>query len=402
MEVLVVVLIVGILAAVAVPQYQKAVLKSRYSALMPIAKSIANGNEIYYMEHGSYASDPADLDVTGQAEYPTGTELTLGDSMEYAYVLASNPSLNNHYIVYQKHSEQFPGETHCEALKTDKRANWLCQEGLKGERIGGSLTSGYNTYLLEGTGSGVTASTAAVLAGVACPEGSAEDACKVTENTDGSKTKMECSTPGDSGTCTYTTTNTDGSTTVCNGQYGKNENGKCMPTGKGTYEVTTDEDGNRVEKKCSSWNATQQGCSATADNEYDSNNNQTSQTYRTCSGFNADGSCSGYSGGIDFTWGYDANNNRTSQIYRTCSGFNADGSCSGYSGGIDYTYGYDANNNKTSVINRRCSGFNADGSCSGYSSGYIVDYTTSPSTRTECNSEAECAELLGAPLPYAQ
>ena len=94
MEILIVVLIIGVLAAIALPQYQKAVLKSRFSALMPIAKSIANGNEIYYMEHGSYASNPADLDVTGQAEYPTGTELTLGDSMKYAYVLASNPSLN--------------------------------------------------------------------------------------------------------------------------------------------------------------------------------------------------------------------------------------------------------------------------------------------------------------------
>ena len=38
MEVLIVVLIVAILSAVAVPQYQRAVMKSRYSALMPIAK----------------------------------------------------------------------------------------------------------------------------------------------------------------------------------------------------------------------------------------------------------------------------------------------------------------------------------------------------------------------------
>ncbi|MDD6152669.1 MAG: prepilin-type N-terminal cleavage/methylation domain-containing protein [Elusimicrobia bacterium] len=39
-ELLVVVLIIGILSAVALPQYQKAVFKSRVSTLFPILKSI--------------------------------------------------------------------------------------------------------------------------------------------------------------------------------------------------------------------------------------------------------------------------------------------------------------------------------------------------------------------------
>ena len=55
MELLVVVLIIGVLAAVAVPQYKRAVLKSRFSTLMPVANSLAKGNEVYYLSQGEYS-----------------------------------------------------------------------------------------------------------------------------------------------------------------------------------------------------------------------------------------------------------------------------------------------------------------------------------------------------------
>ncbi|MBQ3666507.1 MAG: prepilin-type N-terminal cleavage/methylation domain-containing protein, partial [Elusimicrobiaceae bacterium] len=63
-EVLVVVLIIAVLAAVAVPQYQKAVLKSRFSSLMPTTKAVHNGNEAYYLMHSGYARLLNELDVT--------------------------------------------------------------------------------------------------------------------------------------------------------------------------------------------------------------------------------------------------------------------------------------------------------------------------------------------------
>ncbi len=67
-ELLVVVLIIGILAAVAVPQYRVAVAKSRLSTIMPLLKSIATAQEIYYLNNGQYTADVKNLDVQMSAE----------------------------------------------------------------------------------------------------------------------------------------------------------------------------------------------------------------------------------------------------------------------------------------------------------------------------------------------
>ena len=62
-ELLVVVLIIGILASVALPQYQLAVAKSRLSNYMQMASSLRRAQEAYYMANGQYAVSLHDLDV---------------------------------------------------------------------------------------------------------------------------------------------------------------------------------------------------------------------------------------------------------------------------------------------------------------------------------------------------
>lgn len=63
LELLVVILIIGILAAVALPQYQKAVIKSRVSSGLNILKAIKDANERYYMAQGAYSRKFSDLDI---------------------------------------------------------------------------------------------------------------------------------------------------------------------------------------------------------------------------------------------------------------------------------------------------------------------------------------------------
>ena len=69
-ELLVVVLIIGILSATALPQYTKAVEKSRASEAMSILGTLTNGEQIYKMANGSYTTDTTLLDV----EVPTTTK----------------------------------------------------------------------------------------------------------------------------------------------------------------------------------------------------------------------------------------------------------------------------------------------------------------------------------------
>ncbi len=62
-EMLVVVLIIGILAAIALPQYRKAVAKAELAQLLSVEKAISNAQERYFLINGVYADSLQVLDV---------------------------------------------------------------------------------------------------------------------------------------------------------------------------------------------------------------------------------------------------------------------------------------------------------------------------------------------------
>jgi prepilin-type N-terminal cleavage/methylation domain-containing protein len=62
-ELLITVLIIGILAAIALPQYQIAVLKSRFATVISNTKAIKNAEEIYYLTNGNYTGTLSNLDI---------------------------------------------------------------------------------------------------------------------------------------------------------------------------------------------------------------------------------------------------------------------------------------------------------------------------------------------------
>ena len=343
-ELLVVVLIIGILTAVGIAQYQKAVDKSRYATLMPMAKNIHDAQEVFYMGRGDYSDDLSYLDTQLPGE-PSGTSANFGDGItaeissvdNYAYVKMSKEGLNNNYIIYQNRSLNFPGEIHCEALNDNTRANELCKN-LGGQEIGGSLTGGYTTYVLEGSGTGMPYSLAQA----------AEAAGTNWQSCDTYPCTKECSRDVKAGFSCSGTYNEDKSYSerVCQGEV-------CV-------ETEYDENGNK--KRAATCQLNGDVCQEMRISTYDENGHAISQ--RWCNVYDSSGKCTQYLG-ADYT--YDANGKMTSR--RDCSAVDSSGNCTAYSSGMDYTY--DANGNQTSQ--RSCSTFDSSGNCTRYSSG--TDYT---------------------------
>ena len=96
-ELLVVVLIIGILASIALPQYQKAVDKSRYTQAMILMNNLIKGEEVYHLENGTYTQKFEDLDI----ELPTPNAITNNaDSYTYTYSWGYCYTHNTGYGVY--------------------------------------------------------------------------------------------------------------------------------------------------------------------------------------------------------------------------------------------------------------------------------------------------------------
>lgn len=72
-ELLVVVLIIGILSAVALPQYQKAVYKSRAMKVYLGFNKLEDAQKIFYLSNGRYATSAEELDF----DFGTKTDFSM-------------------------------------------------------------------------------------------------------------------------------------------------------------------------------------------------------------------------------------------------------------------------------------------------------------------------------------
>ena len=154
-ELLVVVLIIGILASVAVPQYEKAVKKARLTKVIPLVKTLANAEEVFYMSNEYYTGNVSELDVDmpaggtlagistddGYLRFPDGTVIDLlagighqpggGSSL---YVVA-RLQVGLWYVQFLENSA-YPNVRLCGGDDT------VCKS------MGGSLIAGTNQYQL--------------------------------------------------------------------------------------------------------------------------------------------------------------------------------------------------------------------------------------------------------------
>ena len=98
-ELLVVVLIIGILASIAIPQYQKAVWKSRAAQLFTLTKNLATAQEAYFLENGNYATSFEEIILDFNNLQPTDTPIVpIGTSSSTATV--SNETMELSLNVY--------------------------------------------------------------------------------------------------------------------------------------------------------------------------------------------------------------------------------------------------------------------------------------------------------------
>ena len=92
-ELLVVVLIIGILSAIAIPQYQKAVWMTRARLLQMAVKNVADAQERYYLANGEYANSMDELDISYDSLPRRTSPISASFVMMYALGLRSDNAL---------------------------------------------------------------------------------------------------------------------------------------------------------------------------------------------------------------------------------------------------------------------------------------------------------------------
>ncbi len=156
-ELLVVVLIIGILASIAVPQYQKAVDKSRYAAMVQLARAMGKAQESFYTANGYYATDwnQLDLDLPNRKSLPINSEGRLmvgpaGFLLDTIYLSAIYFDGDSRIASYTQYYPQEAYKNHgarCLSYASrKKRGNAIC------EGFGGKLEESYNC---SDTGNGI-------------------------------------------------------------------------------------------------------------------------------------------------------------------------------------------------------------------------------------------------------
>ena len=109
LELLVVVLIIGILAGIALPQYRFTVAKSQFATLKNITKSLKESVDRYYLTHNALPTQFSDLDI----------DLPITRENDYT----------SSFYIY------FPGVDNCEIYHIPENSNVICSKTIAGTRM---------------------------------------------------------------------------------------------------------------------------------------------------------------------------------------------------------------------------------------------------------------------------
>lgn len=152
-ELLVVVLIIGILSAVALPQYEMAVEKARFTQALTAQKALVDAEQIYYMANGNYTSNLGDLDISFPGNALKDFSLLIHTSPNLHIQMQRNKQIGGHtiwataYLLDANRPET--GCTLSSSVPSSSKARRLCKL-VSGEQTPQTLEAGYDTYLLHG------------------------------------------------------------------------------------------------------------------------------------------------------------------------------------------------------------------------------------------------------------
>lgn len=127
-ELLIVVLIIGILAAIALPQYQLARDKAKYSTIMDLTNSIASAQQRYYLATGAYSDDMRALDISFDGGTVTASNVSYdwGDCRIASYYcgcyLTKGSFLETDYLIFYQGDKKY-----CYATASNSRAMRICK-----------------------------------------------------------------------------------------------------------------------------------------------------------------------------------------------------------------------------------------------------------------------------------
>ena len=152
-EMLVVVLIIGILAGIALPQYRLIVYKAKYSQMINMVRALGNAQEEYYLIHDNYTNDldslsvslPKDLTVGAEGRYFIGDcGLSLNSSYMSGILFNGDKRVASYTFYYKLSTNTNRGSTRCVTYASYKELGKKICENLGGELV-------YNKHATCGT-----------------------------------------------------------------------------------------------------------------------------------------------------------------------------------------------------------------------------------------------------------
>lgn len=163
MEVLIVVIILSVLAVIAIPNYQKTLIKSRYDTLKTYAKTIVLAADRYQMQSGHYTTKFSELDITypidsttdhdgySVTELKNGITCTINDNeggdREMRNVICQRQVTPTVVMAYAHPFSSSPNVRECWVFSSDEEdsPNKICKE--EASRISPNLQeNGANIY----------------------------------------------------------------------------------------------------------------------------------------------------------------------------------------------------------------------------------------------------------------